>query len=465
MTQDRYELPKGWTWTTLERCIDVLDSQRIPINNDERNKRLGNIPYYGATGQVGWINDFLFNEELLLLGEDGAPFFERGKTKAYIINGKSWVNNHAHVLRAIANITSNRFLCYYLNIFDYHEYVNGTTRLKLTQGAMNRMPIPLPTLQEQKRIVVKVEKLLERVNKIREELTKLPLLIKKFRQSVLAKAFQGELTKQDPKDEPASTLLERINKERQKLLGKKYKEPEPVDTTDLPDLPEGWEWTRLGNVCGTTSGGTPLRSTEDYYGGSINWIKSGELEDGIITKAEETITEKGLKNSSAKIFPKGTLLIALYGATVGKTGLLDIDAATNQAVCGIFSPDSIIQLNYLWYYLKSKRDDLIGKSFGGAQPNISQEIVRDLKLPLPPYNEQKRIVEKIENYFARADEIAKAVEEAQKHSDRMTQSILSKAFRGELVPQDPSDKPASVLLERIKSEKSKSSIRPKTPAK
>ena len=106
-------LPEGWTKTNLENCINILDSKRVPINSNERSKRYGSIPYYGATGQIGWIDDYLFNETLVLLGEDGAPFLETFKDKAYIIYGKSWVNNHAHVLQGMSNILLNKFLMYF----------------------------------------------------------------------------------------------------------------------------------------------------------------------------------------------------------------------------------------------------------------------------------------------------------------------------------------------------------------
>jgi type I restriction enzyme S subunit len=150
-------------WTKLENCVDILDNRRIPINAEQREVRMGGksasqlYPYYGATGQVGWIDNYLFDEELVLLGEDGAPFLEPIKDKAYIIKGKSWVNNHAHVLKSLIAITSNSFLCHYLNIFDYNGYVTGTTRFKLNQSPMRKIPIPLPPLPEQHRIVAKIE--------------------------------------------------------------------------------------------------------------------------------------------------------------------------------------------------------------------------------------------------------------------------------------------------------------------
>ena len=131
---------RTWELKPLAEVADILDGKRIPVNAKEREKRSGPVPYYGATSQVGWIDDFLFNEELVLLGEDGAPFLEPNKPKAYVIRGKSWVNNHAHVLRARAVPTG--WLAHYLNVVRYDELVTGTTRLKLTQAAMRQGDVP-----------------------------------------------------------------------------------------------------------------------------------------------------------------------------------------------------------------------------------------------------------------------------------------------------------------------------------
>ncbi len=161
---EKDNLPEGWIRTELKNCVEILDSRRIPINSSERKQRQGNIPYYGSTGQVGWIDDYLFDEELTLLGEDAAPFLDRLKDKAYLISGKSWVNNHAHVLKGINEILHNRFLCFFLNQFDYHEYVTGTTRLKLNQARMKMIPVLLPPLNEQHRIVTKIESIFSRID-------------------------------------------------------------------------------------------------------------------------------------------------------------------------------------------------------------------------------------------------------------------------------------------------------------
>src|SRR5205809_5087596 len=134
---------------------------------------------------------------------------------------------------------------------------------------------------------------------------------------------------------------------------------------------------RLGDIANTSSGGTPDRGVSSYYGGEIPWLKSGELNDAVVTEAQEFITQEGLDHSSAKIFPKGTLLIALYGATVGKTGILGIDASTNQAICSVTPKSDILNRNYLFWCLRNKRIDFLEKSFGGAQPNISQTFLQD----------------------------------------------------------------------------------------
>lgn len=194
-------------------------------------------------------------------------------------------------------------------------------------------------------------------------------------------------------------------------------------------LPKGWVIEKLGNVCYTTSGGTPSRKIASYYQGNIPWVKSGELDKGIITKTEEYISEEALENSSAKIFPKGTLLIALYGATIGKLGFLGIDAATNQAVCGIFK-NEIIDLQFLKYYLYNKRNKLIEQGAGGAQPNISQTILKDLELVIPPLPEQHRIVAKIEEMFSSLDKGIESLKTAQQQLKVYRQAVLKWAFDG-----------------------------------
>jgi type I restriction enzyme S subunit len=268
-TDGPYPLPEGWVWTTLDQCVDILDHKRVPINSTERDARIaakteGNLfPYYGATGQVGLIDDYLFDEELVLLGEDGAPFLEPNKPKAYIARGKFWVNNHAHVLRARDGLLLNALLQHYLNIFDYHDFVTGTTRLKLNQARMREILVPVPPLPEQRRIVAKIEELLSSLDAGVASLKRVQAALKRYRAAVLKAACEGRLVPQDPNDEPADKLLERILAERRakweadvRAKGKdpnkaKYEEPKEPGTEGLPELPRGWCWasvTQTGQV-------------------------------------------------------------------------------------------------------------------------------------------------------------------------------------------------------------------------
>ncbi len=279
-------LPAGWDLTELGNIVEILDSHRVPVNAKERALRPGDVPYYGATGQVGWIDEALFDEDLVLLGEDGAPFLDPGKQKAYRVSGPSWVNNHAHVLRVRSDASNGRFLKYALDAADYRPHVNGTTRLKLTQKSMCKISIPLPPRAEQERIVAAIDEHLSRVDaagasssyrrwgghpvperlppsrryfqrsargiagsmpKISQpvvEATKIPLPplvrqrsivrrlsddltialrmaaelkrsaagMRSLRRAILTAAFSGKLVPQDPDDEPASVLLERIQR-------------------------------------------------------------------------------------------------------------------------------------------------------------------------------------------------------------------------------------------------------------
>jgi type I restriction enzyme S subunit len=192
---------------------------------------------------------------------------------------------------------------------------------------------------------------------------------------------------------------------------------------------EDWIEIELGNVLHTTSGGTPSRRNPDYYSGSIPWVKSGELNQNTILETEEYISEEAVKNSSAKIFPKGTLLIALYGATIGKLAFLGIEAATNQAVCGIFKNDAI-ESKFLYYFLFHNRRKLVEKGAGGAQPNISQTILKNLPIVIASLPEQRAIVARIEELFSELDHVISNLKSAQAKLEIYRQAVLKKAFEG-----------------------------------
>lgn len=279
---------------------------------------------------------------------------------------------------------------------------------------------------------------------------------KALRQKILDLAIHGKLVPQDPNDEPASVLLERIRAEKERLVKEgKIKRPKKTKaTSDKPhyenvpfEVPSSWVWTTLGEIGNWQSGATPSRLRKDYYGGNIPWLKTGDLNDGYISDIPEYITETALKETSVKLNPKDSVLIAMYGATIGKVGILSFPATTNQACCAC--TDYLVKKMYLFYFLLANREKFIAMGGGGAQPNISKEKIVSTLIPLPPKQEQSRIVEGIEHWLSLVDCIEGNKENLQRTIMEAKSKILTLAIHGKLVPQDSTDEPASELLKRI----------------
>ena len=214
------------------------------------------------------------------------------------------------------------------------------------------------------------------------------------------------------------------------------------------EVPESWEWQKLGDIGVWQSGATPSRLNKEYYGGNIPWLKTGDLNDGYIQEIPETITQKALEETSVKLNPAGSVLIAMYGATIGKVGILTFPATTNQACCACVEYNGIEQM-YLFYFLLSHKEEFIMLGGGGAQPNISKEKIVDTYIPIPPQFEQKRIINAIEQWFALIDTLESAKEDLQMSIAQAKSKILDLAIHGKLVPQDTNDEPAIELLKRI----------------
>ncbi len=251
-----------------------------------------------------------------------------------------------------------------------------------------------------------------------------------LKNSILQLAIQGKLVAQDPNDEPASVLLDRIHEEKAKSQNieisksRKTSKSRNYDTSKLRneitklryleisedekpfDIPAGWKWVRLGEIGTWGAGATPSRTNPDYYGGSIPWLKTGDLNDGLIHEVSEHITNLALEKTSVKLNPVGSVLMAMYGATIGKLGILEIEATTNQACCACI-PYSVVDKKYLFYFLMARRASFIKMGEGGAQPNISKEKIVAVPIPLPPLAEQKRIVEKLEQLLPLCERIIK----------------------------------------------------------
>lgn len=397
-------LPNNWKTCKLEECLDILDSQRVPINSSEREARLKSAaktyPYYGATGQVGEIDDYLFDQEAVLLGEDGAPFFELHKAKAYIVSGKYWVNNHAHILAARDGIL-NKYVCHQLNILNYKNFVAGTTRLKLTQASMKTIPIKIAPTNEQRRIVSKIEELFSDLDAGEAALRKAQRLIEMYRQSVIQEAFKGNFA-----------------------------------------------FVKLGEVVdGIVGGGTPAKDVPSNFQGNIPFMT---VKDMRVSRPKDTIdhiTQEALQQSSARLISADTIIIATRMG-LGKVVRPVVDVAINQDLKAIF-PSQRVDKDYLEKWLLSKARYIEENGKGTTVKGVRLEFLKNMEIPVPPLSQQKEIAAKVDNLLAENEKTLYSIQNSYKFIASLRQSILKQAFEGKLVPQDPADEPASELLKRI----------------
>lgn len=286
---------------------------------------------------------------------------------------------------------------------------------------------------------------------------------KQLKNSILKLAIQGKLVPQDSSDEPASVLLSRIREEKQRLVDekiiKKEKALAPITEEEKPfDIPESWEWVRLGEIGDWGAGATPAKGNMSYYNnGTIPWLRTGDLNNATIKNVEMRITEKALSECSLRICNIGDVLIAMYGATIGKVAIAGIKLTTNQACCAC-TPLCLYN-KYLFYFLQANKDVFIKMGAGGAQPNISREKIINTLFPLPSLAEQHRIVAKIEELLPLVEEYDEAQKKLDKLNDglpeKLKKSVLQQAIMGRLGTQNDKDEPASELLKRIKDEKTK----------
>lgn len=355
-----YKLPKNWCWTYLTKAAECLDNFRKPINATERAGRNGNVPYYGATGQVGWIDDFLTDEDLVLLGEDGAPFLDLIKDKAYLITGKAWVNNHAHILRSLFGDTGNRYLLHYLNSFNYAGYVNGTTRLKLTRASMDTIPIPLPPLAEQQRIVDRIESLFAKLDEAKEKAQAVLDSFETRKAAILHKAFTGELTA-------------------------KWREEHGVRM-------ESWEHHQFSDLCAIVRGGSPRPAGDPrYYDGNIPFMKVADItrnDSPYVSKVEYSIKKEGLKKT--RMVEANTLLLTNSGATLGAPAITTIRTTFNDGIAAFIGLD-IDSLLFYYYFWTSKTAFLRSINMGAAQPNLNTKLIGEVEIDVPQTAERVEI--------------------------------------------------------------------------
>ncbi len=464
MSEDRYELSEGWVWTKIGNLSSVITKGSTPTSYGFAYQDKGilfvkveNISNYSIKRET--ISQYISREthqflKRSQLQENDMLFSIAGTIgRVCLIKKEDLPANTNQALAIIRIPNSNihkKYLLYYLDSRIVRKFVRSEMRgvgiYNISLENAKDIDVPLPPLSEQKRIVEKIESLFDRLNKTKQSLAKIPPLLKKFRQSVLAKAFSGELTEDwrtKQKDlEPTSALLARIRTERKNLLGKKYKEPEPIDISDLSELPEGWEWATLESIGEIVTGNTPFTENKRFYGDFLPFVKPGDLDQGKdIVAAKNFLSKDGAKQ--ARILPSKSIMVTSIGATIGKTGISAVECATNQQINSIV-PSSGIEAYYVYYYCLSQFffNQMLTNSSSTTLPIINKGRFSALPIPIVSTRKQREIVRKIEGLFAQADTIEKSVKIAQAYCEKLTPSIIAKAFRGELVDQDPNDEPA-----------------------
>ena len=425
-----FDIPDSWEWVRLGELFQHNTGKALNAAN-----RTGQLKQYITTSNLYWdrfelnnLKEMHFSESEvekctvikgdLLVCEGG----DIGRAAIWPFDYPMCIQNHIHRLRAYVPICT-RFFYYLFDLYKHAGWIGGKGIgiQGLSSNAIHSLLFPLPPLAEQYRIVDAIVTLQPYTDAYADVESTLDILNTAFperlKKSILQEAVQGKLVPQDPSDEPAEALLERIRVEKQRLIkeGKIKKDKhesvifrrdnshyEKLDGVErciddeLPfEIPESWAWARLGNIGDWGSGATPSRTHPEYYDGSIPWLKTGDLTDSYITDIPEGISQLALEKTSVRLNESGSVLMAMYGATIGKLGILTYSATTNQACCAC-KPVYGVETLFLFYFLMSQRTAFIKRGEGGAQPNISKEKIVTTLMPLPPLAEQHRIVQRIE---------------------------------------------------------------------
>ena len=393
-------LPNGWCLTDIGELLINRDGERKPISSVIRSKQTSKIyDYYGAAGVIDKVDSYLFDERLLLIGEDGANLLSRSKNNAFFAEGRYWVNNHAHVLDATDKNLLD-FIAIVINSMKLDDYITGSAQPKLSQDNLNKIPIALPPLAEQHRIVTEIEHWTKLIDAIEQGKIDLQIAIKQAKSKILELAIHGKLAPQDPNDEPAIELLKRINPDFT-----------PCDNEHNRKFPDGWAILKVKDAFiinprnelddNTDVGFIPMAYINDGYSGEFKYaqkkwaeIKNGftHFSDGDIAVAKISPCLENLKSMILKGLPNGV------GA--GTTELYVFRALYTSS-------------EYSLFFFKS--NSFVRKcvgTFNGVvgQQRVGKRIIEDILFPIPPSVEQERIVAKIKELFFFIDEIQESLE-------------------------------------------------------
>ena len=386
-----FEVPEGWVWTTIGDILINRDGERIPVSSAIRKKQNAKLyDYYGAAGVIDKVDDYLFNERLLLVGEDGANLLSRSKDNAFFAEGKYWVNNHAHIIDA----SDKRLLDYialYINAIPLDMYVTGSAQPKLNQDNLNRISVPLPPLAEQFRIVQAVEECKRIVNGIENNQIELQEAIDQTKQKILSLAIAGKLVSQDPSDEPAIVLMKRINPAFQASDNLHYE----------GELPNGWCFSTIGDLFRHNTG--KALNGKDQVGEELRYITTSNLYwDRFDLNEVRTMPFTEAEKEKCRA-TKGDLLVC-EGGDVGRAAIWphDFDVMIQNHIHRLRPREDISVRFYYYIFLLYKQMGLIGGK-GIAILGLSSRELDKMVVPVPPVPEQHRIVTVIENLFAQMD--------------------------------------------------------------
>ena len=413
-----FEIPDNWVWIRLGYIVDFSQSDTVAASQinpsswvldlEDIEKDSGKLLQRKTFGETQSKSDKHCFFKGNVLYSKLRPYLN----KVIVADADGYCTTEILAFNFGQHIAAQYAKTFFMSPFFVDYAMDGAYGVKMPRIGSHRgnsALMPLPPYTEQIHLVNRIDELFEQIDIIEQNQTDIGTLYDEFRKRTLTLAIQGKLVPQNPNDEPANVLLERIRAEKKAKLGKKYVDSyiyksddncyyekvgtnEPVRLDNLPfDIPDSWCWARLGNIGDWGAGATPARTNSQYYGGNIPWLKTGELNNDIIYGSEEHITDEALKECSLRYCRIGDVLIAMYGATIGKLAIAGVPLTTNQACCACTPYEGIYNF-YLFYFLMEEKDNFTQMGFGGAQPNISKEKIIKHLFPVPPYEEQKEIV-------------------------------------------------------------------------
>lgn len=510
-----FDYPKDWIFTRIDQVSNAIHyGYTASANNSLKNVRLLRITDI-QNNSVNWetvpgceidnqkLNSYALKDNDLLIARTGGTI-----GKSYLVENLTVKAVFASYLIRIVpnNLIFPKYLKLYADSPLYWDQLyskcSGTGQPNVNATSLKSLILPLPPLAEQKRIVSKVDELMSLCDKLetrrqkkQEIQSKLnsaaldrmlsaenqdefeqrwqyicenfdllydnPENVEKLRQAILQLAVQGKLVPQNPEDEPASVLIDKIKAKKRQLVKagkiKNSKVSAQIDSQEIPyELPDKWEWIRIEDITDIGTGSTPLKSKSEYYeDGSIPWITSSLTSLNYIDKAETYITETAVNECNLRIYPSGTLLVALYGQgkTRGQVSELRIEATINQACASIVFIENFENIKqYVKVLFEQKYEELRALAAGGAQPNLNVGKIKETLIPLPPLAEQKRIVEKVEQLMGLCDELQTKLRKKQEDSEKLMEAVVKGLLEGTATEKTELEEPIPLQVATIKLE-------------